>query len=221
MKNIVILVIVFVMNIMAFAQEKITEGILVQSQTMSSADEAVNAQLAMMGEMITTTYFKEGKSRSELSNPMIGETVAIIDTDKKEMLILLNNPMMGKKYVKQSTEKAADALDGIKVEKTGETKNILGYECVRYNVTGSKNGVNLKITIYTTDKLKIANKKNIGFGNQIKGFAMYTESVVKQMGSEIVIKIEVTSVKKAEIADSKFEMVIPEGYEKTDNLPGM
>ena len=61
-------------------------------------DEQVNMQLAMMGEMITTTYFKGDKSRSELSNPMAGSTIAVMDGTANKVLVMLDNPMMGKKY---------------------------------------------------------------------------------------------------------------------------
>ncbi len=220
MKKIIVLL-AFVLTSVTFAQEKITEGVLTQSQTMSSANEEMNAQLAMMGEMVTTTYFKGGSSYSKMTSPMMGESISIINGAKKEMLMLLDNPMTGKKYVKKSTEDSKEAKEDVIVEKTNETKKFLGYDCVKYNVVMKKDGQEVKMTMYTTDKLNIANKKVVGLSDKINGFPLYSEFSVNQMGAEIIIKIEVKSIKAEKVDDAKFDLTIPEGYEKADNLPGM
>ena len=94
----IILAVALVCSTIGFSQDKVSEGIITTKQTMSSDNEQMNMQLAMMGEMITTTYFKGDKSRSELSNPMAGSTIAVMDGTANKVLVMLDNPMMGKKY---------------------------------------------------------------------------------------------------------------------------
>jgi hypothetical protein len=99
MKKLLVLLLT-VFSLSTFAQDKISEGVIIMKQTIESDDPTVQAQLAMMGEMISTTYFKKGKSRSEVSNQMSGDVTVIIDQDIQEMLMLMDGPM-GKLYGKK------------------------------------------------------------------------------------------------------------------------
>ena len=101
------------LSLHTFSQENISEGIVVQKQSLSSTNEQMNTQLAMLGDMQTITYFKANKSRSEMSNPMAGETTTIMDNDKKEMLILINNAQLGKKYAIKSLTPSEESLKNI------------------------------------------------------------------------------------------------------------
>lgn len=220
MKNFLVLV-AFMVASMSIAQEKITEGVLVQSQSMSSADEQINTQLAMMGEMVTTTHFKNDKSRSIMSNPMMGKSITIIDNEKKEMLVLMDNPMMGKKYMKEVIEDVKLDSEGVEVVASSESKVILGYDCKKYDVNMVKQGQKVKMIVYATENLNIVTKKKDAFEGKLKGFPLYMEMYVNQMGAEIVVKIETTSVVSEKVDISKFDMTVPPGYEKTDKMPGM
>ncbi len=220
MKKIALLFLVSI-SLHVFSQEKITEGVVIQKQTISTLNEQMNAHLAAMGEMVTTTYFKGGKSRSELSNAMIGESIAIIDNDKKEMLVLLNSPMMGKKYLTKSIELSEDELNNVSVKETNEVKIFLGYECKRYDVILNKDGVDVEMLVFVTEKLNISTKKSTAFGNKLKGFPLFMEIKTNQMGTDMTIKIETTEIRNEKVADSKFDMTVPESFEKVQNLPGM
>lgn len=220
MKKIILLV-AFVLTTVTFAQEKITEGVLTQTQTMSSPNEEVNGQLAMMGEMLTTVYFKGADTRSEMSSPMMGSTVTIVDDTNSKMMMLLDHPMMGKKYVTKELKTSEEDLKNIIVTPKNDTKTILGYECVGYDVVMKKEGQEMKVVVYATEKLKISGKKNIQFGDKVKGFPMYTEMNINQMGADIKIIIKVASIKAEKVDTAKFDMTIPAGYEKAENLPGM
>lgn len=220
MKNFLVLV-AFMVASMSIAQEKITEGVLVQSQSMSSTDEQINTQLSMMGEMITTTHFKNGKSRSMMSSPMMGKSITIVDNDKKEMLVLMDNPMMGKMYMKEVIDDVQVDSEGLEVVESSESKKVLGYDCKRYDVNMTKQGQKVKMIVYATEKLNIVTKKQNAFDGKLKGFPLYIEMYVNQMGAEIVVKIETTSVVSEKVDESKFEMTVPVGYEKTDKMPGM
>ena len=198
-----------------FAQEPLEEGVIITKQTMSSPNPEVNAQLAMMGDMTTTTYFKGYKSKSEMSNPMSGDITTYIDMSEGIMVLLMDNPMMGKKYIEQSLDLSEEDLENIEVEmKADESKEILGYRCVKYNVTTVKDGVELKMEMYVTDKLNISSQNTATFVKKIKGYPMYMSMSFNQMGMDMVQTSEVTEIRKEPVSDEQVEIKIPEGYEK-------
>ena len=148
MKKILFIVLVAITSV-GFSQETIKEGVVLSKQTMSTDNAELQSQLAMVGDIVTTTYFKGNKSRSETNNFMTGTSVTIMDNDNNQMLMTLNNQMVGKKYVLKSMEPSEEDLENITVTKGDETKNILGYECQEYNVEVNKDGVVVKMDIYT------------------------------------------------------------------------
>ena len=145
MKRILMLTVLLTLSFTVTAQEKITEGVITLKQTYNSSDEATQAQLAMMGEMITTTFFKGKKSRVEVSNPMSGDITVITDSDSMESLTLMDNPMLGKKYQKQTIEEPKDKSEDYKVVEGSDTKTILGYKCKQKSLTISEGGNNIKM----------------------------------------------------------------------------
>lgn len=209
------------LSVSMFAQKQIDEGVVISKQTMSSDNEQMNAQLAMLGDMITTTYFKNDKSRSELSNPMTGNTVFIADNNSKKSLVLMDNAMIGKKYMESDISASEEDLENVSVEKTNETKTILGYECTKYNVVMNKDGAEVKMEIYATDKIKAISQQATTFGKEFSGFPMYMNMAIEQQGMKMNMVIEVTEIKAEKVSDDKFSMTPPEDYTKTENLPGM
>ena len=199
-----------------FAQKEVKEGIISMKISMSSDNEQVNASLAMLGDMSTTTYFKGQKSRTEMKSPMTGNNTTIIDNSTKEMLILLDNPMLGKKYMKNSMDISDEDLKNITVTETGDTKTILGYKCKGYDVIIKKDDAETKMTLYTTDKILAPNQNSSGLGGKINGYPMYLELNVAQSGMPLKTMMEVVEIKSESIDNSKFDMTIPEGYTQMD-----
>jgi len=206
---------------LGFSQEKITEGVVTSKQTMSTDNVELQGQLAMIGDIMTTTYFKGNKTRSETNNFMTGSSIAIMDNDNNQMLMTLNNQMTGKKYVLQTMEPSEDDVDSVKVTKGDSTKNVLGYECQEYNVEIEKEGVVVKMDVYTTDKVSAISQQSTMMGADLKGFPLYLTMNMSQMGMDLTITQEVTEIKKESVSDDKFDMTPPAGYEKTDKLQGM
>jgi len=217
MKKLVVLV-ALVVSAFGFSQKAVNEGITTVKQTISSPDEQMNMQLAMMGPMVTTTWFKNDKSRSEMSNPMAGNTIVVMDGSANKMLMMMDNAMMGKKYMLNDLTPSDEKLKDVNVVESTDTKTILGYECKKYDVTMEKKGAEVKMTLYASDKVSAKSQHAIGLGNKIKGYPMYMEMKMNQMGADIVIKLEVTEIKAEEVADAKFDMTPLEGYEKTEKL---
>lgn len=216
-----IFVLVLALNLTVFAQEKITEGVLASKQSMTSDNDQLNAQLAMIGDINTTTYFKGNKTRSETSNPMSGESFYIMDSEANEMMTAMNNQMVGKKYMVKSLELTEEETKDVVVTKGDETKTVLGYECQEYNVTVNKDGVVINMDIFTTDKISAMSQQTQMVGAKIEGFPMFMTLTMSQMGMNMTINHEVTSINSESVSDDKFDMTPPEGYEKTDNIQGM
>lgn len=219
MKNFLFLF-VAVLSFNVFAQSKISEGVIIIKQTFDSDDETVKSQLAMLGDMSSTTYFKGDRSRSESSSQMTGESTVIIDQESKEMLMLMNNPMLGKVYAKRSIELTEEQLNGIVVTPVDETKTILGYECKRYDLKVKEGGQDIAIKFFMTDAIEIPTQQTVMYGDKLKGVPMYFEIAMNQMGMSFTLKNEVTEIRKEKIDDAKFDMAIPEGYTENKMLLG-
>lgn len=207
----------------AIAQDALLEGVVTSKMTMSSENPDVQAQLAMIGDIKSVTYFKDNKTRTEVNNPMTGEAVNIIDSEAKKMLAMMNNPMVGgKQYAITDIEKPNEEdLKGMTITKGDETKTILGYVCNAYQVVMNKDGVNMTMDIFSSEQINAVNQQTTSFGADFKGFPMYMKMSVNQMGMDIIMINEVTEVKKETVDSEKFNMTPLEGYKKVDKLPGM
>ena len=208
----IIVLLVLALSTQVFAQKEITEGVIKTKMTMSSENPQINSQLSMMGEMIMSTYFKGNSSKSEMKNPMAGNNTTIVNGDEKKLLALLDNPFMGKKYKKQDLEISKKDLENIKVTENGQVKTILGYECKGYDIVAKIAGVENKMTLFTTDKIKAINQNNAMLGDKSTGFPMYVVTDIKQAGMVLKMTMEVTEVKSEKVDDALFKLVIPEGY---------
>ena len=198
MKKLVLLVVLAVFSLSTFAQDKISEGVITMKQTMSSDNEQMNAQLAMIGDMTTTTYFKKGKSRAEISNPMSGDITVIINQASEEMLMLMDGPM-GKLYGKKSMSLTEEQLEKITVTPTDETKTILGYECKRVDISMEEGGAESTMKLYVSDAFDIPMQQTALFGDKIKGMPMYMVMEINQMGAAMTMTFEVTDVKNNDV----------------------
>lgn len=209
-----LLSIALVLSVVSVAQEEVNEGILVAKQTMSSDNAQMNASLQQMGETNAKTYFKGTKSRSETSSPMTGDMVIIIDQAEKQMLMLMDQAGMGKKYMLESIDPSEEDLKNITVEKGDETKTILGYECKQYIVKMKQNGQDVEMNMFTTDKISAASQNTTAMGDMVEGFPLYFVMKMNQMGATIEVISEITEIKKEPVSDDLLSMTPPEGYIK-------
>lgn len=204
------------------AQETLKEGVIMSKMIMSSSNPDVQSQLDMVGEILSTTYFKDDKTRTEVKNMMTGESTNIIDSTEKKMLVIMNNPMAGGKvYAENSYEATEEDLKDVTITKSDETKTFLGYECSKYDVVVNKNGAEVQMEIYATDKISAINQQTTSFGDQFKGFPMFMEMHMNQNGMEITMTMEVNKIDNETVTADKFDMTPPEGYKKVDKLQGM
>jgi hypothetical protein len=195
------------------------EGKIVSQQTMSSDDPQMQSQLALMGIMATTQYVKDSNTRTELNSPMIGKMTSVYTAKTNEILVLMDNPMMGKTYMKSTSDEVKEKAGEQKIEVTEgkETKTILGYECKQYFMTSEANGVKTEMELFVTDKIPVVvNEKNVTYANKIKGMPLFTKAKVNQMGMVLNVTNEVTEIVKESVSDDKFDTSIPEGYTLMD-----
>ena len=82
-------------SLSAVAQDQLLEGVIASKMTMSSESPDVQAQLAMIGDINSVTYFKDNKTRTEVNNPMSGEAVNIIDSESLFGNTLINGAKGG------------------------------------------------------------------------------------------------------------------------------
>lgn len=215
MKKILLLFLVS-LSLNIFAQDVIKEGVITNKVTMSSENEQISASLAMLGDMNTTIYFKGNKSRTEMKSPMTGDNTVIIDNDSKQMFSLLSHPMMGKKYKQDDIKVSEEDIENLVITKKEDSKTILGYACQGYDVSGNANGTDLKMTMYMTDKIIATTQNNSILGEKLKGYPMFLVMEVNQGGMIMQITMETTDVNAETVADSKFDMTVPEGYSKME-----
>jgi hypothetical protein len=219
MKKLFTLVLLLTFSAIVTAQEKITEGIATTKMSYTSDDEALKMQMSMMGDIVSTIYFKDTKSRTEVSNPMSGDIIVITDSDKAVSLTLMDVPGLGKKFIEQKTEVDKEALKNIKVEEGTKTKTLLGYECQEKIMTMNQDGNEVKMILYVTDKIvPVTNQQAAQLGFKIEGFPMYTEIIASKDGKGITIVMEVTELKDEKVDDGKFSMTPPEGYTKMEGM---
>ncbi len=218
MKKVLLLSLTLLLSIMVNSQEKIEEGIMTAKQTMFSDNEQMNAQFKSMAASNSKTYFKGDKSRSDTSSPMTGDMTIVIDGTEKQMLMLMDQPSMGKKYLLQSIDPSKEDMETVKVEKGEGTKTILGYKCQQYMVTMTQNGQEVEMEMFTTDKISAISQNTTAMGAKIEGFPLYYVLKMNQMGATIEIVSEVIKIDKESVPDDKFNMTPPEGYTKMEGM---
>lgn len=218
MKKIILLGLAFVLSLVSVSQQNITEGKIITKQSIKSDNAQVQAQLDMMGDIVATTYFKANKSRAEMSNPMTGDITVISDAETMTTLTLMDG-MMGKKYMTNTTKIDDEILKGVKIEQGTEVKTILGYHCLEQLVTINQDGVELKMKMFTTEKIApVFTKETLMLGDKLKGFVMYMEMAMNQQGMDMTVITEVTELQKEDVSDDIFDLTPPEGYTKLEGM---
>ena len=224
MKKSLLLCFALMFMLFATAQEKFNEGKITMTQTLSTDNEEMQAMLdQMMGgkTMETVSYVKGQKSRTEINNPMSGDIITISNMDEKQMLLLMDNPMLGKKYTLTSLGKAEEEKfkDNITIVEGTETKTVLGYKCKQQMVTIDQDGVKMEMEMYITDKIApVMSQQTSMLGDKLKGFPMYMVLKMNQQGMAMTITTEVTQLDKESVSDGIFSLTPPEGYTKMEGM---
>ncbi len=177
--------------------------------SISSLDPAYVDEVAKMNDQLTIIYFKNDKSRSEVSSRRTGMKTSIVDVSVNKKLILTDNLITGKRFKWENLN-----VNKGNVTKLTDTKIIQGYECSHYQIASNGQKTQILIDVYVTPKISAISPEVAAFYKQIKGFPMHMEMRVKSHGMHILMQYDVTELKAIKILDSQFNMSIPDGFIK-------
>lgn len=162
---------------------------------------------AMFNQDITT-YIKGAKTKAEIKSAM-GTQMIIFDSIAKEVTVLTD--MMGQKFaMTQKVENSSEAnttgfdLSGAKIERTGETKKIAGYNCKKAiaTIVDEETKESIKVEFWFTEEIN-AGTTNLPFKGTMMEYVMNIEGMSLQF--------TITAISKEAVSASVFN--IPEGYQ--------
>lgn len=193
---------------------QLKEGVI----TYNISYESDNPQIAQMASQMGASmklYSKGKKTRIEMSGMMVGTNIVIGDYNSKEAFVLVDHPMVGKKYKKIASDKFDKVVNPTNIKdvqtlkKTDEHQDILGYDCVKYEISSADG----KYELWIADEIKSLVPM---FNGKITGVALLTKMDGFVQGMQIKSEIKATAIDKVSVDDSKFDMTIPEGYSELE-----
>jgi hypothetical protein len=189
------------------AQEKLKEGKVTMEISYPDAEEMNDQMLAMMPKE-SITYFKDGKTRTEIVTGY-GTTILLYDPDKKESYMCMD--IMGRKSAIKSTEedmeKQKAEMGEYDVKLSDDTKKIAGYTCKKAIITYKKDGTSTDVW-YTDALPHNPNSKYSWKG--VDGYPLEFMMEQKTQGGNIKMKLTCTKVEKTTVSDDKFK--VPDGF---------
>jgi hypothetical protein len=196
-----------------------TSGTVSYNMEFSSDNPEMAMAVGMMQGSKMVFSFIPGKTKMESTIGTMMKMSSVSDTKAGKSLMLME--VMGQKTAtpSQIKEEAEDkANPGPTVEKTTETKEIIGYKCVK-NIVKSADGT--EMIVWTTGDItaSLAGQKQFG-GVKIDGFPLEFTTVSNGMN----IHFTATGYDKA-VNKKGFSTKIPEGYtemsaEQLQNMGG-
>jgi GLPGLI family protein len=205
MKKSFILAALFIgLTITSFAQ--LTKGSVTYNMSFISDDPDMAMATAMMSGSKMILSFQPGASRADITMGSFGKISTVVDDKSKAYLMLMD--MMGSKTAVKSTVDEMKAQAGeqptYSVEKTSETKDVLGYKCTKA-ILRTDDGTEL--VGWYTPELSVSTSGQNYFNEQMPGFPLEFSTMAQGMTISMVASDISKSVDK-----SVFAMKIPEGY---------
>jgi hypothetical protein len=175
----------------------------------------------MMPEKMIMKYSDHGMityMEGGMVSSMMGKVVVNAKSEeafmimKSEKIVYLLNP---------DEQEEAEEVDVETKKIEGEVKEILGYQCQKYELTSKQGGETTTQYIWATDKLKVPNlkvegvetmNKALAFGGNIEGLPLLIEISLPQFDTQLIMKA--SELDKSELDAQEFEK--PEGYETKD-----
>ncbi len=186
----------------ALQAQKTVEGTVTYSYEMKGPDGAdlgSQAQMVqgMMPEKMTITYGNEGiltRMEGGMMAGMMGNMV--VNNAKREVYILQASQKVAYVMNQEQMEEASPADPVKSVEKMDGSMEILGYDCQKYKMVMSQNGMELEQFVWVTSDLKLPEydipgiqQFNSGLmgGGKVPGFPMRTEVTLPGMNMQMVM----------------------------------
>jgi GLPGLI family protein len=198
---------------------QVKEGFVKYTMTIEGTAGTDMAK-AMLGNSTITIYFKNGKSLTDMKNPIFNTKTLL---DNNGLLMLMEGA--NQKFYTRKTKAEIDQEKAMKknvvpsILFTQEKKKILGYDCVKATMTMSAiNGKIPRMTMWYTDK--IANLPTaIGpvdenMMSKLKGMVLEIDLAQGNVNSKMVA----TEVSSKPVSDAVFN-VSTAGYTERKMLP--
>lgn len=176
----------------------------------SSDDPIMQSQFAMMEGSEVTITFSENSMRTEMKIGSIMGNTSIINGAEEKGLVLISG-MLGNKAVPLSKEDFSlveTPAPNFDVEKTEETKEILGYPCKKVTLTSEEGDV---MEMWVTEKIQSERKDGRFVVEDVDGFPL--KLVLNQEG--MTLKLTAKSMETKFKDKEMFDVSVPEGYEIT------
>lgn len=172
--------------------------------TNSGANGEITTDIMAMMPKTMTMYVSNKKTCMEMITPFINQRT-IINAEKKEIITVIDASLIGQKFAITAKESDFPKEIGMKIEKTGETKVIAGYNCEEVKLTSK----DISFTAYTTD--------DIGFKGMYMDNPIYAgiEGCLLDYDVEISginVKVTATSVDRKAVDKSVFS--VPADYKR-------
>ena len=211
MKKIVVLFAVTILtSLMSFAQME--EGHISYSIDISSDEEGMEMAVMMFNGSTLDLYFSDDKARTDMEMGSMMSMSTIMDNKSGDILMLMGG-MMGKKAVKTSMDELSveeEEEPEFEIELTRDLKEIAGFKCKKAIITDADGN---EMEYWYSEDIKVATTDNKSAAAKLPGQAL--EYSMDNQG--LVMSFTATKVETSLSADdkeSKFSMVIPDGYEE-------
>lgn len=203
MKKILTLAIVLVALVNANAQQKITEGIVVYTLSWNVPEQAQAMAASLPTEV--QVYFK-GDSSSMKMESQFFSSQSILNTKKEYERMLLDIPMMSKKYsvifTPADQETLADKYPQMSLKPSTDSKVINGYKASKFEVYESK--TNTKFDVWFTKDIEVVANPLSRFYELSYGFPMEFTSFQNGLSVKASVKeIQKTTVPAGMFSASK------------------
>ena len=138
------------------AQKKMDQGTMVFEITDASADDAqMNTQVQMAKGSTTTIHFSEEQQRMDMN--MMGGMVQMKTITKVDQSSMILMDMMGQKIkidmTKEEAQASAPEMEYNVVADEKDTKDILGFKCVKHTIT-QKGAMEMEMIAYVAKDIK-------------------------------------------------------------------
>lgn len=197
--------ILFVLSVLftsiSFAQLK--TGSIEYAISIDAESEEQEQVAAMFEGSTMTIYFKPNMTALDMEMGMLMKVTTVSDAKKGKTLTLMD--IMGQKIAVRDAQQEP-AKKNETIEKTSETKVILGYNCVKYRIIDEDDNM---ITMWVTEEININVEGQTLFRKDIKGTPLAFSTIQNGMK----MNFEATKI-DTKANKSKFDMKIPAGYEE-------
>lgn len=167
-----------------------------------------------------TSYYGKDKSAVDFNGAAMEALMNRVVTTASESFAISHNSKAIYTIDNEFAEQNQPKMENVKVEKVeGETKEILGLTCQKYNVSMTQMGMEMKMVMWVSTKYHMPEYK-VPFNQDaslevlkqanLKGMVLRLESEIPMPGASITMIMETTKLDPTPVADNIFEK--PEGY---------